>query len=167
LNYENHSTVGLAGAIRRQAKRALTSCIQPLDDLLGRVHDNKTGWSQGIGNVKPGTADTLETHFLNDYDPTSQEHEVMAFLHKFGSDKLASDTINVTYVAANVRYATDFIYGNSYSGAISQEGARRILGAHNFPNAVYGVETEPGNEGIDLLIRAAHGEIFLPFFPGR
>jgi RHS repeat-associated protein len=164
LNYENHRGSGPGGAFNRGVKRT----INPVLQLVDPGHDRGLGYSIGVGNVKPATADTAENYFLTHYDPSSPEYQVMAALDQSsGSDKLILDKVNVLYVAANIRIAIDEIYYHGYTGAISQEGAAIILSYHNDPRSLIAGPSAPGIEGVDLLIRASRGEVPLLFFPGR
>ena len=163
LNYENHREKGALGFIGRSLKMVGTPCLQ----LVDPGHDSGFGYSMGIGNVKPARAETAENWFLTRYDPSSPEYQIMALLHQLDSGKLFYDDVSVLYVAADLRNATDLIYGQRYQGSISKEGARRIIGSHNLYRAYEGIETEAGNYGVELLVRASNREVPLWFFPGR
>jgi hypothetical protein len=164
LNYENHRGSGPGGAFNRGVKRTINPALQ----LIDPGHDGGLGYSFGVGNVKPAAADTIENYFLTHYDPSSPEYQVMSALDQLsGPNKLIFNKVNVLYVAANVRIAVDEIYYQGYTGAISKEGAARVISYHNRGLPALSAAFEPGIEGVDLLIRASRGEVPLLFFPGR
>jgi len=164
LNYENHRQAGLAGAIRRTAKMGINGLLGQID----KFHDEGVGYSMGVGNVKPGTAQTIEQYFMGNYSSDTEQYRVMSALHKLDTGKLNNGPMNVLYVAGNVRIAIDLLYEQGYRGPISQDNAALVISYHNSPSALlWGRPGPAGIEGITLLIQASLRQVPLPFFPGR
>jgi len=93
------------------------------------------GPSLGVGNIKPGTAAIMRSHFLQHYPETEmactvywQDTDDKKWTDETIVHMLSQDHINIQFVAANLRRAKDTIYGVGYTGPIGEVGLA-LLGA--------------------------------------
>jgi hypothetical protein len=126
------------------------------------------GFSQGIGNVKPGNARDTEEYYLKYYDPESPEYKMAFKMHLEGISGARPETRDeyaAYYVAANLRRQINGWYEVGYNGPISQEGAIHIIGGHNSPNWYRHFTTpSPGGVyGTALIIDKSKDKTGLPF----
>ena len=158
MNYENEPEKMPLGPVTRAVKR----WANPMLQIFDRTHDNNLGYSQGIGNTKPGRARETEQYYLDYYDPQSPEYK-MAFMLRMASvmgyypEQQAS--FAAFYVAADLRRQINGFYGMGYNGPISKEGAARIMSGHNKPGSPYSA----GRYGVALIVNSSTNNIGLPF----
>ncbi len=147
------------GAVTRSWKR----WFNPVFQIFNPWHDNGWGYSQGIGNTKPGSARDTEQYYLDYYDPQSDECKMAFKMHMEwvrGTRLETQDVYAAYYVAANLRRMINAYYEMGYNGPINKEHAIIIISGHNNMSGEYA----PGEYGTPLIVgksKSGEGLLFL------
>ena len=149
LQYENNPEHGLAGIMRRRGKMILT----PLLQRVSPDHDSNVGYSQGLANIKPSTADYIVAYFEKNYPGSSIEDDP-SYLNPGGATQ---------FTAAYARMAIDTLYWPGYEGPMSLEGLTLII-AHHHTGTVVKVPWGNYEFGPALLMSASEGNATLIFY---
>jgi hypothetical protein len=148
----NYPKYGYAGYLRRTAKMASTPVLQ----IFFPGHDDGWGFSQGLANVKPPTAQDVAEYFGQCYP---DEQSVEAYSNHFA---LMDVRQNLQYAAAHLRRQIDSVYGMGYQGNMSLEGLAVVISKYNQPAVTY--VSSYGADGRALLVAASRGKENLYFW---
>jgi len=152
LQYENNPEYGLPGVVRRAFKITFTPLLQAVDPQ----HDSDSGYSLGLANIKPGTAEYIALYFAQNYPGSSVEDYA-------GYSELVDPDRSVQFVAAYARMAIDALYWPGYDGPMSLDGLTLVI-AHHHTGAAYPVSWGNYDFGPALLVSASEGNAILYFY---
>ncbi len=151
----NYPKYGYLGYLRRSLKMMSAPILQ----LIDPGHDYGYGYSQGLGNIKPLTAQEVSEYFELCY-PGGQSVE------GYSSHFVLLDMrTNLRYAAAHLRMQIDAVYGIGYEGPMSLEGLAHVISKYNRSDISY--ISSYGADGRALLVAASQSEETLYFLQNQ